>query len=59
VRQNEITKALTNNRNADRCRTLGMLVPSLDYWPDVARGAEEEATRERASSGDRWYWCGR
>src|SRR5262245_58241866 len=25
-------------------RTLGMLVPSLDYyWPDVARGAEEAA----------------
>jgi len=27
-----------------RERTLGMLVPSLDYyWPDVARGAEEAA----------------
>ncbi|WP_159619256.1 LacI family DNA-binding transcriptional regulator [Ruania rhizosphaerae] len=26
--------------------TVGMLVPSLDYyWPDVARGAEEEAKR--------------
>ncbi|SEE83125.1 LacI family DNA-binding transcriptional regulator [Ruania alba] len=26
--------------------TIGMLVPSLDYyWPDVARGAEEEAKR--------------
>jgi DNA-binding LacI/PurR family transcriptional regulator len=29
---------------ASEDRTLGMLVPSLDYyWPDVARGAEEAA----------------
>lgn len=29
-------------------RTLGMLVPSLDYyWPDVARGAEEAARELR------------
>ncbi|AVT35562.1 substrate-binding domain-containing protein [Plantactinospora sp. BB1] len=31
-------------RNSLGGRTLGMLVPSLDYyWPDVARGAEEAA----------------
>jgi DNA-binding LacI/PurR family transcriptional regulator len=30
-------------------RTIGMLVPSLDYyWPDVARGAEEAARELRA-----------
>ncbi|MBS2962401.1 substrate-binding domain-containing protein [Actinocrinis puniceicyclus] len=30
-------------------RTVGMLVPSLDYyWPDVARGAEEAARELRA-----------
>jgi DNA-binding LacI/PurR family transcriptional regulator len=32
------------NAPSTGARTLGMLVPSLDYyWPDVARGAEEAA----------------
>lgn len=40
----EVEESPTVGTSSLSGRTLGMLVPSLDYyWPDVARGAEEAA----------------